>query len=115
MTQTAQEYADSLRASSKGPILVDLETHQPTPNELNNLLYLSCKYIGFPMRNCDLSIVNSMSGGTLEGFKSAAAEYIWDHLMGEPESPTQEDVKLIVDAVCDHLFTMPVEVRESVS
>lgn len=109
-----KQLVDGLKEISE-PLKVDLSTHQPTDNELNNLCYLSCKYIcGWSMRECDLAVVRQLGGNDLEKFKEALADYIWDHLMGEPDEISQEEVKKAVDAITLHLYGQPEDARNSV-
>lgn len=49
-----KRFIDGIKSITEGPLQVDLATHKPTDNELNNLSYLSLKYIcNFPMRQAD--------------------------------------------------------------
>lgn len=52
--------------------------------------FLAC--IGMEPRVADVAIVQQM-GGTSE----VLAEYIWDHWMGEPETPTAEKVQEYIE------------------
>lgn len=53
---------------------------------------------GFAPRQADLRVIEAM-GGT----KEVLTEYLWDHLMGEPESPTVEEVGEMVQFLADPL------------
>lgn len=44
--------------------------------------------LAYEAREADIAVIN-MTGGTVE----AAATYIWDHWLGEPETPTVEQVE----------------------
>lgn len=50
--------------------------------------------LGIEPREADVAVVR-MLGGTVE----VLAEFLWDHWMGEPETPTLEQVKTRVEAV----------------
>jgi hypothetical protein len=75
------------------------ETHIPTTGELSNIVYIAMKHLaGWQMRQCDLGVVLTMSTPKNlkeldEAFVPSLAEYIWDHLMGEPEEVTTEDLE----------------------
>jgi hypothetical protein len=113
-----REWADQMPDKK---LLVDPATHVPTINELNNLCYLSFKYIaGWHMRQCDFAVV-TMMGGTPTSvndidtqYGPALAEYIWDHILGEPDDFTVEDIEYAVKAVKNSLYAMGPEIRESV-
>ena len=50
--------------------------------------------VGMPPRAADVQIIEMM-GGTPE----IMAEYIWDHWMGEPDSPTMEQVQAFIESI----------------
>jgi len=100
---------------------VDFATHKPTEEELNNLCYLSFKHIiAWHMRATDYHIVRMMGGDPQtvdelkEKFIPELAQYIWDHMMGEPEDPTSEDITKAIVALCDFLFKMNESIRNDV-
>ena len=75
------------------------ENYQPSEGEINNIVYLCCKYtVGWPMRTADLAICNMMRDKTLTGqpaienLLQVTTEYIWDHICGEPEEPSTEQL-----------------------
>lgn len=119
ISKQLREYADNMSAQAK-PI-VDYKTHAPTNRELNNLCYLSMKYIAnWPMRAADFHVVN-MFGGTPktvveldEHYIPQLADYMWDHLMGEPEEPTTEDLEYAIKAIRDVLYSMDEKTRNDV-
>ena len=102
--------------SKTDPIQVDLAKHVPTDNELNNIAYLSMKYgIGWQMRNVDFMAVKLMSTGQgLAGFQEALADYNWDHIMGEPDDITVEDILECVKAITLQVYGMPVSIRDAI-
>ena len=99
---------------------IDPSTHKPTPGELNNLCYLSMKYIcGWPMRQADLAVVNTMGGepqtvNDMDKYCEALADYIWDHLMGEPDDSTADEVKEACNGIKNMLYSMDEETRNSI-
>ncbi len=115
-----QAWADDVR-EKQGPVIVP-ETHVPTANEINNAVYLACRYVAqWPMRQADLGVVLLMSGNSFtsvaelqEKLGQALGEYLWDHILGEPEDPSEEDVVYGVRAVIHALYTMPEETRNNI-
>lgn len=70
------------------------DDYEPTPGEINNLVYLTCKYtIGWGMRAADLAVVQTMvpeprgAAGVTE-LLERTCEYLWDHIAGEPDEFT---------------------------
>lgn len=59
-------------------------------------LYLGFTAVGWPPRRADISAAQ-MLGGTVE----VLAEYIWDHVMGEPDEPTCDDVEKSIQLAID--------------
>lgn len=119
ISEQLREYADEMKAQAKPA--VDYKTYAPTNNELNNLCYLSMKYlIGWRMRVVDFHTVN-MLGGTPKTIQEldkryipTLAEYMWDHLMGEPEEPTTDDLEYAIKAVRDMLFSLSEKERNDI-
>lgn len=78
------------------------DDYVPSDGEINNIVYLVCKYtVGWPMRPAGLMVCTTMAG--LEGGKitgnagisclvRVTCEYLWDHVCGEPETPTTEEL-----------------------
>ena len=101
--------------------LVNYTTHEPTDNELNNLCYLSMKLlINWPMRKADFAVVQVMGGDVPtvadldKKFIPELANYMWDHLLGSPPTPTVEDLVYCIQAVRDALYSMSEDVRNDI-
>jgi hypothetical protein len=70
------------------------DDYTPSAGELNNFVYLVCKYtVGWIPRSCDHDICVMMAGGSdnikgNEGLSELCmhtCEFCWDHIAGEPE------------------------------
>jgi len=77
------------------------DSYVPSAGELNNFVYLVCKYtVNWGMRACDLQVCLMMAGGAEEIKGNAGltklcevtCEYLWDHVCGEPEEPTTDQL-----------------------
>lgn len=97
---TFDEYLENLRKETEKMELQVPNDHKPTEGELNNICYLSMRYLlNWTMRVVDYEIIRMMSGevNTLEEIDTKLipplAQYTWDHLMGEPDEPSQEQVE----------------------
>lgn len=72
--------------------------YKPSEGELDNFLYLTFKYtINWGMRQADKAICLMLADDVvgqkgLERLLKVTAEYIWDHLMGEPPETKPEDL-----------------------
>lgn len=72
------------------------EDYVPSAGEVDNLVYLCCKYTaGWQMRACDLAVVKMMAPDPrgpdgIERLARQACEYVWDHICGEPEGTSAE-------------------------
>lgn len=75
------------------------DDYVPSEGELNNIVYLICKYtVGWQMRTADLAVCVLMAGGQeaivgnagLTKLVEETCEYVWDHICGEPEEPTAD-------------------------
>jgi hypothetical protein len=111
------EWLQNLKENAATP-QVDYNTHKPTEGELNNLCHLSMRYtINWTMRHADFAIVRMMGGEPQtvreldEKFIPELADYMWDHLMGEPETPTPEMLTEAIKVFRDMLYSMDEEVR----
>lgn len=93
-----------------------------TDNEINNLVYLCLKYIvGFPMRQCDFQVVLMMHNSTKGGVEdqkrnliSVISDFIWDHFLGEPDEPSQENIEEAVSGIFEEFFKLPEDIRNSI-
>jgi hypothetical protein len=77
------------------------DDYKPSAGELDNIVYLVCKYtIGWQMRQCDLAVCVMMAGGQdaivgnagLTKLVEVTCEYAWDHLSGEPNTFSPEQL-----------------------
>lgn len=77
------------------------DDYQPSHNELDNLMYLTCKgTINWTMRTADFVVCLNMAGGPsnirgdkgISHFVSIVCDYLWDHIMGEPEAYSPEQL-----------------------
>lgn len=75
------------------------DDYTPSDGELNNFVYLVCKYtVGWQMRSADLAVCLMMAGGKdnivgnagLSRLCETTCEYLWDHICGEPEEASGE-------------------------
>lgn len=115
------DHLDTIRKATRIDILVDYNKHKPTENEMNNICFMSMKYsAGHIMRQVDLTMVN-MLGGTPDTVRNlsdrwipALADYIWDHIMGEPDDPSLEEVVEFVIFMRDMIYTMDETCRNSI-
>jgi hypothetical protein len=69
-----------------------------TEGEIDNIVYLTCKYtVCWSMREVDKTVCKMMAGdglgiAYLRKLVRVTCEYVWDHISGEPEEPTQEQL-----------------------
>lgn len=68
-----------------------------TDGEIDNIVYVVCKYtVGWQMRKADLQVCRSMLGDKLRGAEAlhklvqVTCEYVWDHIAGEPDNTSPE-------------------------
>ena len=112
-----RDWADKVRkATANDPFVVDPQEHQPTANERNNLCFLSMKYLlGWPMRSCDFMIVESMGSDkpTAEYFE-ILAEYMWDHLAGEPDDVSVGDLVYAIEVIWENLCRQGADIRNDI-
>lgn len=86
----------------------------PSDGELNNFVYLTCKYtVQWPMRQTDLAVCLELAKsrfgedvqagqtqpvGLIKGVEGltrlleVTCEYIWDHIAGEPDEFSPDDL-----------------------
>jgi hypothetical protein len=67
--------------------------------------------LGTPPREADTQLILAMTGGTesTEDISHAIGSFLWDHWMGEPESPTEGQVVKLIKALVPFTFTDPPE------
>jgi hypothetical protein len=53
---------------------------------------------GCPPRTADLEIVSKVLGGTVD----ALADYLWDHIFGEPADPNWHQVRILVKTIVEN-------------
>lgn len=72
------------------------DDYKLSDGEIDNIVYLACKYaIGWPMRQADLHVCRMMAGfnnenpptgqEAVEKLLETTCEYLWDHICGEPD------------------------------
>lgn len=73
------------------------EDYELSDGEIDNIVYLCCKYtVQFNMRPADLFVCKKLFGQGKRGVESVqelieiTCEYIWDHICGEPDDFTTE-------------------------
>lgn len=72
--------------------------YELSDGEVDNIVYLVCKYtVGWQMRQCDKAVCQLMLGAVkgpeaVHRLVEATAEYVWDHICGEPDEPTAEQL-----------------------
>ena len=87
------------------------EGYKPSEGEINNFVYLVCKYtVGWMMRGADLAVCQMMTGPIvgkqgLEKLLEQTTEYVWDHICGEPEEPTAEQLALHMKPVLEEWYS----------
>lgn len=115
------EHFETIRKSVKIDIRVDYDKHKPTENEMNNICFMAMKYgAGHIMRQVDLAMVNTLGGtpDTVRGLSDrwipSLADYMWDHIMGEPDDPSPEEMVDYVTFVRDMIYTMDETCRNSI-
>lgn len=72
------------------------DDYVPSAGELDNIVYLVCKYTaGWSMRSADLAVCLMMVG-EVKGSKGisnlvhVACDYVWDHICGEPSNTSSK-------------------------
>lgn len=90
------------------------DDYVPSEGELNNIVYLVCKYTAnWPMRTADLSVCLLMAGGQeeiignegLTRLVEQTCEYVWDHICGEPEEPTADQFFDHIKPILQHWYS----------
>lgn len=120
VANTLREYAAQLKDEAAGKPLQVSDDHVPTVAELNNIAYMSMRYlVRWTLRSSDFQIIMHLVGEVKcmsdidKIFLPVLAEYIWDHLMGKPGIPTVADVELASSAFFALVYTMDEETRNS--
>lgn len=97
------------------------DDYVPSDGEVDNLVYLTLKYgAGWPMRGCDLTIVKMMAGNVrgsagLSRLVYAACEYAWDHILGEPDGVTSEDMFGFMKPILEEWYSKTSQEERSVT
>ena len=87
------------------------KNYKPSAGELDNLVYLICKYgANWEMKQADLSVCLMMAGETIgpEGIKhlvEVTCEYLWDHICGEPTEPTAKQIQKHVEPLLEEWYS----------
>ena len=74
------------------------DEYVPGAGEINNIVYLICKYtVGWQMRAVDLQVCQMMAGeikgnAGLSKLCDVTCEYVWDHICGETDDFTPEQL-----------------------
>jgi hypothetical protein len=117
MTTSLRDWANELAKHTK-TTQVDKD-HKPSPGELNNIAYLSMRYLtGWIIQSSDLIAIVNDSGDVetmddvFENYVPAVAKYIWGHLYGEPENIPQVDVQSAVKAFANLVYTLDEKIRK---
>ena len=92
-----------------------------TPNEINNIVYLTCKYtVQWMMRPVDLAVIQTMLKQDVAGQEAmddlmdVTCEYLWDHISGEPDEFKPEDLKFHMVEMLNEFWEMPSEQRNEI-
>lgn len=114
------DHIDMIKSAAKIDIKVDYDKHKPTDGELNNICFMAMKYgAGHLMRMVDFEVVKTMSESTetvtglSDKFLPVLADYMWDHIMGEPDDPSTEEVLEFVTFTRDMIYTSNEEDRNN--
>jgi len=87
------------------------EDYVVSDNELNNLVYLICKYtVGWAMREADFFIVKSMVGSGagpdfINKVIEMTTEMLWDHMCGEPDHFSPKDLQIHIVPVLKEWYS----------
>lgn len=77
------------------------DEYLPSYGELDNLAYITCRgTINWPCRTADFVVCLNAAGGPdnikgdkgISNYVSVICDYLWDHVMGEPENPTAQQL-----------------------
>lgn len=95
--------------------------YKMTDGEIDNIVYLTCKYtIGWNMRQADLHVCKRLMGDAMgpqavHKLLEATAEYLWDHVCGEPEHFTAQQLYDHMAPAILEFFTFTPSVRNATS
>lgn len=75
------------------------DNYRLTDGEINNVVYLTCRFtVDWSMRGCDLAVCRMLVGGEIVGDSGVlrlieeTCEYVWDHICGETDEFTPEQL-----------------------
>lgn len=116
---TFQEWVTEIQNATTPQTVED--THQPTKNERNNIVYLCfSRLLGIGARVADHAVIEMMAANIKDmsdlrsRYVPAIAEYLWDHFMGEPETPSQQEVQQACLALTNYLYSHDEETRNDI-
>lgn len=120
MTPDLRKWIDHVKSTTEAPT-VDLSTHIPTEGELNNLTYLSMKFlVNWQMRHVEFVLLKGMAGEikSIDDVKAKfipqIAQYIWSHLMRKPDAISINDLQEAIEALMGQLYAMDEFKRNSI-
>ena len=94
------------------------DDYKPNPGELDNIVYLVCRYTAnWTMRQTDLIVCLQLAGEVvgnagISKLVKVACEYVWDHICGKPSSPTVDQMLPNMKALfCSWYNTTTIEER----
>lgn len=113
---TFQEWVTEIQNATTPQTVED--THQPTKNERNNIVYLCFgQLLGIRARVADHAVIEMMAANIKDmsdlrsRYVPVIAEYLWDHFMGEPETPSQQEVEQFCLALTNFLYSLDEQAR----
>lgn len=88
--------------------------------ERNNIVYLVLRFeAGWGMRDADFAVIESLCDKSLTGSAAIqdiihrSCEYAWDHLLGEPDTPTAEDIERHATLIIEQWFAGTTQAERS--
>lgn len=101
---------------------IDLpDDYKLTAGEIDNIVYLICKYtVQWPARSVDIHIMSMMLGeargkDAVETLVQNTCEYVWDHICGEPDEPTTEMLVEHIKPMIEEWFSKTTQEERSVT
>lgn len=99
------------------------DDYVPSYGEKDNFVYFICKYAAnWPMRSADLAICLTMAGdGLVTGpaylnrLLEVTVEYVWDHICGEPDDVTPEQLQDHVVPILEDFYANTTPEQRSVT